>query len=332
MSAESHYVPILKSKLGERWALANLKPMCRRQITPLIELHDKKERGLRSQVGGLCESLAVDWGTDRPFYVDTRWLHKRHGMHPSVNATIELANANKLKILLTVDHSTDAATCKVIRTMARKSDLGCLVRISRSKIKSLGDILEKLEMTPGEIDLLIDYQATPMALNDDIPTIPRLAEWRKLITASGAFLKSMKDLEHDVWHNIPRHDWISWFEADDDALGRVPLYSDYTTRPPGAPSDFGSPNVNIRYTLSRRWSLRLGGKVQEGASADIHDACKSLVRKSYYAGAEYSAGDAEYEAHQIASAGTGNSTQWVAWSVNHHITYVVEQLSRAFEP
>jgi hypothetical protein len=40
--SDRHYIPILKTKQGERWSLATLPPDLRAVITPLLELHPHK--------------------------------------------------------------------------------------------------------------------------------------------------------------------------------------------------------------------------------------------------------------------------------------------------
>jgi len=63
------YFPVLRWKLGERGALANLTDTTRDQITPIIEFPidcDYEDRKLTD----FCGSATNDWGINRSFYLD----------------------------------------------------------------------------------------------------------------------------------------------------------------------------------------------------------------------------------------------------------------------
>jgi hypothetical protein len=65
------YIPILKSKLGERWALSHLTTARKAKLPPLLEFHQPGAKNLGEHVESICESLQAAWGVDRRFYIDT---------------------------------------------------------------------------------------------------------------------------------------------------------------------------------------------------------------------------------------------------------------------
>ena len=75
---ELEYVPILKTKSGERWALAHLMPETRAKIRPLLELHTLKGVGSSQIVEEIFTKLEDDWA-DRTFYLDGIWMHGQFG-------------------------------------------------------------------------------------------------------------------------------------------------------------------------------------------------------------------------------------------------------------
>src|SRR5438874_1322649 len=73
------YVPILKTKAGDRWALSHLKPKSQGVIRPLLELHPHRLKADSEHIPAICDELEADWGTDRAFYLDGIWLHGEIG-------------------------------------------------------------------------------------------------------------------------------------------------------------------------------------------------------------------------------------------------------------
>ena len=78
-----HYVPILKAKAGECWALSNLKSPTRNIITPVIELvkHDQKKTTFEDDLTKKIASLYKSWS--RPFFFDVRHVVRRKTAFPT---------------------------------------------------------------------------------------------------------------------------------------------------------------------------------------------------------------------------------------------------------
>ena len=130
-----------------------------------------------------------------------------------------------------------------------------------------------------------------------------------------------------TWTAIPRYCWRTYIDpVTAGGLPREPVFSDYAMRDPGQPPDFGAPSVNLRYTIDRDWLAQIGGKVNEGASDEIHAMCQQLIARVEYAGAAFSDGDAEIARVANPAEGPGNSTQWLQWCTNHHLEMVASQL------
>jgi len=71
------YVPILKSKAGERWALSHLTPARKAKVRPLLEFHPPGAKSLGEHVESICESLQAAWGVDR---LDLLLDYRQHAM------------------------------------------------------------------------------------------------------------------------------------------------------------------------------------------------------------------------------------------------------------
>ena len=323
------YIPILKSKAGERWALSGLSSGTKAKLRPLIEFHQHKTKLLGDHAEEVCEAFQAAWGVDRWFYVDTIWLNGDSGSPAIVGQVYEAAEESGLKAIPVVRTTYDDATLEQLQEIVSANDRGCLLRITPEALDTpalIDSVIEALDVPKSKVDLLLDYRQHPMTLAEDVDNIPDLPEWRSFVAASGVFPKSLMSLPLHEWHSIPRHDWSSWQSVIGNGLSRNPIYSDYTMRPPGAPADFGDPSVNLRYALEDHWLVQMGGKHKDGAAPQMHTIASELVGKPEYLGADFSIGDEEIDRVTDEDEGPGGPTQWLQWCSNHHMEFVVNKL------
>ena len=327
-----HYVPILKTKLGERWALSHLDKTTIKNLSPLLELHPHKAKAPGTHVVEICEALEAAWGNDREVFLDTFWLHpgkksdevkKANGDPKVIRACLDCARLH-LKAVPVVRLGFSKSSRDEVRAAMEKDGLGFMLRLRPSELKSedmISALLKDLNAKPETGHLLLDYKTSQMNLSFDVPRVPFVTQWRTFTSASGAFPRSLADSALDKWFKIPRSDWAAWDKATAGAgLGRKPTFADYTTRDPGGPVDGGSPSVNLRYTREKHWLVRVGGKVKEGAAPQMKQVCKSLVSMSDdYDGPDFSEGDNEIFKTAQHGTGPGNPGQWVKWGVSHHM-------------
>jgi hypothetical protein len=324
------YVPILKSKAGERWALSQLDAKTIARIRPLLEFHPHKSKLVGDHIEGVCEALQAAWGVNLPFYVDTIWLHGDSGSPAIIAEVFESTEEADLQAIPVVRPTYDDASLEQLQDIITGYDRGYLLRITPQTLNTpelIESIVEMLEVAKNKIDLLLDYRNHPMTLGDDIPKVPDLPKWQSLIASSGVFPKSLLSFPLHKWHSLPRHDWLSWQQGIGSGIKRKPIYSDYTMRPPGAPAEFGDPSVNLRYALDDHWLVQMGGKHKEGAAVQIHAMASELVARDEFLGADFSKGDEEIDRVTDEDEGPGGPTQWLQWCANHHIEFVIQQLS-----
>jgi hypothetical protein len=323
------YVPILKSKAGERWALSGLSASAKARIRPLLEFHPHKSKLIGDHIGGICEALQAVWGVNRWFYVDTIWLHGDAGSPAIIGEVFETTNESDLQAIPVVRPTYDDASLEQLQDIITEGNRGYLLRVTPETLQTpalIASIVDALGFSRDKIDLLIDYRQHPMVLDEHIPSVPDLTQWRSLVASSGVFPKSLLSWPLHQWHTLPRHDWLTWQAGVGAAIERKPIYGDYTMRPPGAPAEFGDPSVNLRYTLDDRWLFQMGGKHKDGAAFQMHGMASELVARPEYLGHEYSIGDLEINRVTDDDEGPGGPTQWLQWCVSHHLEFVVRQL------
>jgi hypothetical protein len=324
------YVPILKTKAGERWALSHLTASAKSKTRPLLEFHGHQSKQLGDHVEAVCEALQATWGVDRSLYIDTIWLHGNSGSPDTIGTVFEAAEECDLRAVPTVRTSYDDATLEQLQAIVGESERGCLLRVTPSELhtpKLIDAVLQAVEVSPDNVDLLLDYRGHAMSLPTDVPNVPHLKDWRSFIAASGVFPRSLTTIPLHTWQHIPRTDWTSWESGVAAGISRKPIYSDYAMRAPGAPAEFGAPSVNLRYALDETWLVQMGGKHADGAAPEMHAMCAEIVAHAEYAGKEFSAGDAEISRVTDETEGPGGPTQWLEWCVSHHLEFVVDQLS-----
>ena len=324
------YVPILKTKAGERWALSHLKSKTRSRVVPLMEFHGHKSKLPGDHIESICEGLEAAWGVDNRFYADSVWLHGSSGSPATIATVYETTQEHGLCAVPVVRTTYDDATLEQLQAIVAETERGCLLRVTQEVLGSpmlIGNILDALEVLPTDVDLLLDYRGRAMSLSEDVKRVPRLDEWRSFIAASGVFPGSLANLPLHKWQFIPRNDWASWQSGVEEGLPRTPIFSDYTMRSPGPPPDFGEPSVNLRYAASDRWLVQVGGKHKDGAAPEMHPLCRELVERDEYSGDDFSEGDEMIRLVADEEETSGGPTQWLQWCVSHHIEFVVDQLA-----
>lgn len=328
--AEFIYTPIMKSKGGERWALSNMLAETRTRVQPVIELHTHKGKELRDHLDSVCADLAEAWAGS--FYMDGIWLHDEQGNATVLNQMFLQAKTHGLSAIPVVRPSFTAAAFNRARAIADEFGRSCLIRATPEQAIEQGLIdhaVDSIGLPLDRLDFLLDYRGRRMTLVDDLPSLARIGEWRRVIASSGVSPRTVSGFPIGEWQFVPRLDWISWSNGIASGLPRDPIFSDYVTRPPGTPAGGGNPPVHLRYTSDDVWAIRVDGKHQNGQGPEMHKICASLMEHPFFRGEFFSAGDMEIVriANANADEGAGGPMQWLEWCISHHIEQVIDQLT-----
>jgi hypothetical protein len=352
MFNHKHYVPILKSREGERWSLSHLPPPMRKHVTPVLELHPQNKppkkkpvtavtarkpraprppKTLSDHIGEICGSLSVEWGTGLPFFLDTTWIDKVVASPADLVATtFGATRACGLLAIPVARLSYNDATLKAIGSIAAADKRGCMLRLGLSEFHSRRHIdaaLAAMGLSPAQVHLLLDYRGQEMTIPDDAPRIPYLPEWATFTAASGSMPQSLADSKLHKWFPIPRADWRSWQSGvTTRGLARKPAFADYACRGFGPPASGGTPSVNLRYAAEKDWMVWVGSKITGGRSVEMKAVCADIVKRPFYSGESFSRGDAEIYAHAAEDSGPGGTGEWAAWGVSHHLVLTSNQI------
>lgn len=354
--APRHYVPILRWKEAERAALSQLDDRDSIHLTPLIELVpenfvqvDAKGHTTKLSKSNVTNKVAGQlfkcWG-ERPFFIDL-WNLPRDiltaGSNHPLNLLAQYASVMKLSLIPVTGLTRDQAYQFTVGEVLKMFNLGACLRISPEDIKrptihrDLSDILTFLNLTPEETDLLVDFQI----IEHSAPTfdilcglIPNMQSWRNFIVTSGAFPKDLSGLKKNQQHTIPRLDWTIWRDQAiaQSQANRLPTYSDYTIQHARYSRRAGQLrySASIRYTSDDCWIIMRGEDVfnRDGPGfRQYPDWAILLCDLPEYCGETYGSGDKYIKEMSLQSTKTGDASEWLQAGINHHVTFVVCQIS-----
>jgi hypothetical protein len=348
-----HYVPILRWKEAERLALGQLYTNDAEYLTPLVELVSNSfiETGSKSLrdnsfvTSKIAGQLYQSWG-EQIFFIDLWNLNKEILEHGHTHPLILLgqyANVLRMSLIPVTGINRDAEYKVAVRTVLNMFQQGACLRLTLEDIKSpelsgvISEELSFLSLTPGEVDLLIDFQI----IDHSAPTfaslftiIPNLAEWRNLIIAAGAFPKDLSKLKPNEKHILERTDWINWKHQFDTKARtkRVPVYSDYTIQHAFYSHRTGRLrySASIRYTTDESWIIMRGEDVFKPNGPGFKqypDWAMLLCDLPEFCGDKYCMGDKYIKEMSQQTVKTGSASEWLQAGINHHMTFVVRQLA-----
>ncbi len=338
------FVPILKWKAGERSGLSNLNENVKETITPIIEIVDdcSPEIVIKQLINSLNKSV----------YFDTCKIEDYgKSLLESLITTATSQDINCIPILYPYDLEDHFERFSSLSdTLAIKIELP--VDISSPPAPSIIRAINALNDNSKNFDLIIDignvensreaarqYSEVCQTL---LGSIDNLEIFNNIIIASTSFPENISSIASDSITEFERYDIqifkkILFLEELEHLRGKL-VYSDYgVTKYQDTEIDFSkmnSPIINkIRYTTDDKYILFKGKNknLTNPIAVKFPELSARLVRSKYYYGKNFSNGDLEIYNRSNGSLGPGNGTNWVATCINHHITVVVEQLSKIYD-
>ena len=221
MFDHTHYVPILRWKAGEMWALAKMAPEQSARLTPLIELVPetfaqtkvKKKLSPDEVVRRVVEQIYEHWGHDSIFvdlcHIDEQLYRASQGTH-LVLALARDAALYQLAIVPVIGFDCSRDYQLAIKQICTNSRRGACLRLThedfekRNLANQLLHLVDSLNLNLHEVDLLVDNQY----IGNSIPNIaqccgalPSLDRWRTFTWAAGAFSIKPSTSSKANWHH-----------------------------------------------------------------------------------------------------------------------------------
>lgn len=352
----THYVPILRWKLAEKTALAQLYEHDSIYLTPLVKL--VPENFIHKDSKGRITTLSIDevinrvvgqlsryWG-ERPFFIDL-WLLSSDILNQGSNHFLAMlgqyARILRLSLIPVTGIARDDTYQSAVRTVLGIHNQGACLRLTPEDIKSptlaedINTLLTYLKLSPELVDLIVDFQIIDRSaptFNTLCRLIPNINRWRNFIVASGAFPEDLSGFKKNDIYRLDRTDWISWKNQATAApsIPRIPIYSDYTIqhalylkRKEGLHY-----SASIRYTAEDYWIIMRGEDVfnRDGPGfAQWPAQAILLCDLPEYCEETFSEGDKYIRQMSLQHKQPGNIVTWLRAGFNHHMTFVVRQLA-----
>ncbi|MEK5641946.1 hypothetical protein BK138_08480 [Paenibacillus rhizosphaerae] len=348
------YTPVLKWKQGEQKALEELAPSIKQFLIPIIEIppidwdfeNEVPKKSIDEHLSKVGESFERAWGIDKPIIVDLNYIESSdrlaNGQHP-LNLIVQEAAKRGINVIPATSTNRDQAYQHEVKLAHQQYNQGVCFRLKEEDFADLQSNIDALllqnAVTPSQVDLVLDYEyvnpkeqvRTTMFLTGILNSLPYLNEWRNVILIGTSFPSDLSAVNSDSVDSIERAEWLIWKRLINSASIKItPSYGDYGISNP-APFDadprFINMSANIRYTAEDKFIIFKGRMIKRYGGNQYYQLSSQVVSHPEFSGPNFSAGD--YYIQEVANQndGPGNATNWRKSGTNHHLTYVVSELS-----
>lgn len=351
------YMPILKWRMGEYQALMRLKTHIKDAILPLIVVppveydfeEERPKKTIQDHIEPFAKRYSAKWG-QRNSLIDLHESLERALMDDGslvvTHIFTSLRSASlKATPVIKIDHND--AYLKAVKAIIAEDNNGVAIRLklhhlmSPTLSNSINELVAFLDVSYRDVDLVIDlevpqsfepYTAFAQALSSAIKRIASINEF-KSFTIAGMSL-NLSEIRRPGGEP-KRHEWFLYQHLLKALDGfRKPTFGDYTIENPEFISQdmrLINPAGKIVYTTENKWIVPKGKSFRDNMQQMISH-CKTIMDSGEYLGKDYSAGDKRIHDTFNKIEGTGNQGTWKEVGVSHHITLVVNQLSKFREP
>ena len=351
------YYPILVSKNGEIGALQHLEQKVKDDICPIVEVlkttlvKNKKDKATKEGTTYYSDKLEVFLKTHWNFFnnriILDFSLFEDFNQHKDFIAKMigRLFNSG-VNIVPSVQTNSTQNYKDIIRGLIEQSGCDLCFRFSNSSggfIHMNDDIKELMNFYNTDISsniVLVDLGQVERfnynTLGSSVGIILQnlnysLEDFNSVVLASSSFPATLGDFEprNDVY-KISRYEWSLYNVV---ARGDLTIlkYGDYGTKT----ADFQ--DVNYMGSISLKYSAPKEYLIYRGIRTIDHELghnqfiahSRNLIEESDYSGNDFSWGDLRYyeiSRQDLENGSPGNSTQWVQFSQNHHITLMHSML------
>ncbi|GEN29619.1 hypothetical protein HVA01_32650 [Halovibrio variabilis] len=348
------YVPALKWRQGEYQALLNLKTKVKDKVVPLLTIppreYDFEERKMKKTVHEHVETF--------PKRLYTKWSNRLAliDLHDSLEDELMDDGRSVIEFVLNdavglgcnvrpvVSISKSSSYISSIRSFLTSHETGVVLRLKLNELlkptvnSDIATLMNSLGVNSWEeVDLVVDleepenfepYNLFATIISGAINKINGCSACRSLIfVATSLKLREVKK----PGAIQKRHEWGLFLSLRNELTKTIypPCYGDYTIESPAFLSlDMRKmkPAGKIVYTIDEEWFVPKGGAFR-GNEAQMIDHCKAIISSGKYSTSGFSEGDKRIDETANKLNNCGNLTTWKWVGVNHHITFVVRQLS-----
>ncbi len=352
------YVPALSWRLGEYQALFRLTDDVKDRIVPFLTIPKiefdfdtgEMKKTIQDHVSPFPKRFKEKWG-ERPAWIGVHRGIENMLMNDGQDIyTYLFQNLRSLreKAMPTIHLDLPPTLVNSIRSIIKTDGNGLAVTISIEDLmksetsNKIHKLIKVLGVKFDEVDLVINlgspnflpYDIFAKLLNQMFVNLDNLNAYRNFLLIGTSYPETFQNVAKGS-DQIPRHEWLFYCTLHDQILAKVrlPNFGDFTIVHPNFQAvdmRMTKPAGKLVYTTPEVWEVRKGGPFLENTN-QMHEHCESIVRSDKFKGGNYSFGDDYIEKCAARVDGPGNQSIWKQVAINHHITHVLENLSKLFD-
>lgn len=333
------------------------------RMTPIFTVHPRQvdletglpKHSLQDHLGGVMTHLARDWG-QVPAFLDLEHLDgdlsSISGLH-ALEWSLREAAGRGMPLAPCVASGRDTAYRQAAYRSALANSTSLCFRLPPAEWLDLGTptgngrlqaLLAESGRSPSDIHLVLDARenvtAEPGILTTAFRTaligLPHSADWASVTVAGTAMPSGTSAIGANNSQEIPRSEWKIWRDLVPAVDHRKPSFGDYGVQHPdpgnGFDPRFMDSSAQLRYTIPGAWFIARGRGMRRAGSAQIRGLAMQVVAHRRFSGRAFSWGDEWLDDCASGVGSTGNQGQWRKVTTNHHLTFVVNQISNLLGP
>jgi hypothetical protein len=342
------YVAVLRWKGAEKTAVRALSSDIKRSIVPIIEFVPKDFWGTseHAAINTVGKEVAENWGWRNPVIIDPHLLGDKTAAQ---NIQVVLSALARYKVpcgIVTDVIRAEEYQQAVADSLGRIKGLDLCFRINSIQLRlpgldsALRALLAKLGRHPNDVDMIVDFRFISDGgtnFRQSVSRLPMLTDWRSVTTLAGSFPKDLSHLTRNEQHFLPRSEWDSWCFLNERSL-LLTAFGDYTIQHPFFEDREGK---GFNFSPSIRYTCRNGYLIMRGEGIKNKDApgCEQwlaeatiLSEKTEFSGGGFCWGDTFIEDKSREPLNPGSIKDWLAATINHHLTLVAKQIQEVKAP
>jgi len=349
------YVPLLKWRQGEYQALLRLDKAIQGRIVPLIVVppveYDFEDECDKKTVEEHLEPFArrykAKWNK-RPALIDVHdslEIATRDSGLSVIASIFDELRANLANGIPVINVNRTNQFLDDVKAIQKKDDSGIGLRVTLSDLmratfaKDLSAVLARVSISREAIDLILDlgapenfepYRDFAKVVASLVLPLGDRKHFRSFAVVATSFPESQS--VRKPGGSFVRHEWGLYkaLIAELPAEGRTPTFGDYgMERPEFLQMDMRliKPAGKLVYTTPTGWLIRKGGAFRDDP-AQMVKHCKDVLKSGDYRGETYSSGDKYIKDCAAGTVSTSNLSRWKSVGMNHHMTQIVEDISK----
>jgi Beta protein len=351
------YVPTARLKKGEYEALGEFPEDLKDRMLPNIIVPPMSARDIeanrklsRSEFSPTHVGRILKYWGRRPCLVDCRFVE----FIPS-----RVSDAQRLLAFLTaganfgcgfipvVDLKTNEHRINAVRDYWLKTNHGLALRLSLSDIgrqkleTTVQNKLLKLVAKPTDCILLVDFSDADLSeeeefanfVHDWLFRLQQVGNWRRIVVQATNYPVERNPASPNGSFTVCRTEWKIWESlcARESRVQEIAMFGDFGAD--NANFSFkggGMPITHLRYALEKEWRIVRGGAPTKEGDGSIRHVSKRIVASDFFAGADFSAGDAQIAAWAAGGGLLGGASVWRKTNMSHHWTRTLVDLGALY--